>query len=241
MATKDVPTLRRPDDDGDHARLGRLREIPDVFGDPETYRRLVDVLGAMTASGPRADEQYHEQLRAVRDDGRLMELLPATVEALDEDAYHERWALTQLAVDLESEGYARFLVDTLRRPVPDERAEDPGHGLSTVTEEVILRTTALEGLARLGRQGVDVGGPILETVEQAPYLAMRQAAFAAALDTGRDEIVERARAVLAARGEEWIADLKRIPVEEAPQADRKQIPRAVRRPRTKAPTPFDEN
>ena len=129
------------------------------------------------------------------------------------------------------------LAGLVRRPVPEEKAEDPAHGLSTVTEEVILRTTAMEGLARLLRRGVDTAEVLLDSIAATDYVAMRRAAWFALVDGGADGAVERARALLADRGEEWIADIKRIPVEEAPQAE---VESKGRRPREDAPSPFDE-
>ncbi len=236
---KDAPTLRRKDDEGDDATLARIRPIPDITGDERLYAMLIDTVTAMTAGGVRAEEAYREALAAVREDDTFAEVTVRTAEALDEDAYEERWALTQLAIDLEHPVVEHYLSDLVRRQVPEERAEDPSHGLSTVTEEVVLRTTAIEGLARLQRHDIDTADVLLETIATSDYVSLRRAAWFALLDGGRQDAAERAQAILVDRGDGWITELRRIPVEEAPQADPHLIDEAEWR-RDEAPAPFDD-
>lgn len=242
MARKDdAPRLGRhtKEGEGDLAEAGLRRTIPDISNDPDAYGRLIDIIGAMTSSGERADVRYRRSLtRASRDSG-FVTLVARTAATLEEEAYEERWALTQLLVDLESPDAAEALTDLVRAPIPPEKSKDPSHGLSTVTEEVILRTTAIEGLARLQRQEVDTTDTLLETISGSEYVSLRRAAWFALVDGGRDDAVERARSILTDRDEAWITELKRIPVEEAPQADRAQIGRAKPRPRRPLPEPFD--
>ena len=223
----DTPLLGRADTDGDSVWVRDQRSIPDVTGDERLYRRLLDAVAVMTSGGVHADESYQRTLREIRDDTEFIEILLRTADSLPEEAYEERWALTQLAVDLQHPRTAEYLAGLVRRPVPPERAEDPGHGQSTVTEEVILRTTAIEGLARLARDGTDatqgqVGSlleSLLETLDSTPYLSLRRAAWFALVDSGDEDAIGRARDALARRGEEWVTTMRRIPVEEAPQAD----------------------
>lgn len=223
----DTPILGRTAMDGDSVLVHDERSIPDVTGDERLYRRLLDAVAVMTSGGVHADESYQRTLREIRGDTEFIEILLRTAESLPEEAYEERWALTQLAVDLQHPRTVEYLVGLVRRPVPPEQAEDAGHGLSTVTEEVILRTTAIEGLARLTREGTDATasqvdsllGTLLETLDGSPYLPLRRAAWFALVDSGNQDAVSRARESLGRRGEEWLTTVRRIPVEEAPQAD----------------------
>lgn len=238
MSTEDdVPILRSRADDSDDVLVRYHRVIPDVTGDERIYARIVEALSVMTASGARAEDHYRKLLRSARRDDEFAGILAKTAASTEEDAYEERWALTQLLVDLENPVAADYLADLVRRPVPEEKAEDPSHGLSTVTEEVILRTTAMEGLARLQRRGTETAEVLLEAIASAEYVALRRAAWFALIDGKAEDAAKRARELLAERDEEWIADLKRIPVEEAPQAEAES---KGRRPREDAPAPFDE-
>lgn len=233
----DVPRVRTKDREGDRADLESIRTIPNISGDEGLYARLTAAVEAMTAGGVRAEEAYLATLDRVRGDEEFAAVTVKTAQALDEDAYQERWALTQLAIDLEHPVVVEYLADLVRRPVPQERAEDPSHGLSTVTEEVILRTTAMEGLARLQRRDVDSTDVLLEAIAAGEYVPLRRAAWFALLDGGRDDAIERAKALLQERGDEWITQISRLPVEEAPQAER---PDRGKRGRERPPTPFDE-
>lgn len=233
----DIPVLRRRADDSDDVLVRYHRTIPDVTGDERVYARVADALSVMTASGARAEDDYRKLLRSARRDDEFAEILAKTAASTEADAYEERWALTQLLVDLENPAAVGYLADLVRSPVPEEKAEDPSHGLSTVTEEVILRTTAMEGLSRLQRRGADTAEVLLESVASAEYVALRRAAWFALVDGGAEDAARHARALLVERGEEWIADIKRIPVEEAPQAE---VESKGRRPREDAPSPFDE-
>jgi hypothetical protein len=236
----DTPLLGHTTTDGDSVMVREQRTIPDVTGDERLYRRLLDAVAVMTSGGVHADDSYQRTLRDIREDTEFIEILLRTADSLPEEAYEERWALTQLAVDLQHPRTAEYLADLVRRPVPPERAEDPGHGQSTVTEEVILRTTAIEGLARLAREGADAThgriesllGALLETLDSTPYLSLRRAAWFALVDSGDQDALSRARELLASRGEEWVTTMRRIPVEEAPQANPTSPDREV-------PPPFD--
>ncbi|WP_439592426.1 hypothetical protein [Microbacterium sp.] len=237
----DTPSLggERREAEGDLAEAGSRRVIPDISGNPDAYARLIDIIGTMTSSGARADALYQRALKRASGDPEFVTLVAKTAGSLEEDAYEERWALTQLIVDLESPDAADALVELVRAPIPPEKAEDPSHGLSTVTEEVILRTTAIEGLARLQHRDVDTTDTLLETISASDYVSLRRASWFALVDGGRDDAIEKARSILGDRGDSWITELKRIPVEEAPQADRAQIGRAKPRPRRPLPEPFD--
>lgn len=220
----------------DELNIRERRTFPDVSGDDGLYRRLTDIVAVMTASGSSADETYREALRGQRDDEEFIILVFKTLDALNESAYIERWALVQLAIDLEHPVAGDYLAELVRRPIPEEQSQDPGHGLSTVTEEVILRTTAIEGLARLLRRDVDTTETLLETIASSDYVAMRRAAWFAIADSGRDDAVQRARSILQERGDGWIAELRRIPVEEAEQHD----PKLIDPPRGRTPAPYGE-
>ncbi|GGF01628.1 hypothetical protein [Mycetocola zhadangensis] len=235
--SNDTPQLGRDQDAiGDELSIRERRTFPDVSGDESLYRRLNDTISVMTASGRDADETYHATLHSNQGDDEFANLVFKTLDALDETAYVERWALVQLAIDLENPLAGDYLAELVRRPIPAEQAEDPGHGISTVTEEVILRTTAIEGLARLLRHDVDTTELLLETIASADFVAMRRAAWFALAESGRDDVIERARAILTDRDEIWIANLRRTPVREAEQHD----PRLIDPPRGGLPAPFDE-
>ena len=239
MSIDDAPRVGGNKEFADQLNIRERRRYPDVSGDKRLYGALNDALGAMTASGPDADKDYSRALDQLKDDREFVILVFKTLEAVEESAYHERWALLQLAIDLQHPAAGEYLSEFVRRPIPEERAVDTAHGVSTVTEEVILRTTAIEGLARLFRRDFDATHVLLEVAGSSDYVAMRRAAWFALVDGGRDDALGRARELLKKSDYGWIADLKRTPVQEAEQQD----PRLVypeKRQRGKIPPPFNE-
>jgi hypothetical protein len=239
MPIDDAPRVGGNKDFVDALSISALHRYPDVSGDERLYRTLIDALGAMTASGPDADEVYNGIVRRLGEDEEFVVVVLKTLESLEESEYQERWALLQLAIDLEHPAAGEYLAEFVRRPIPEERSADPVHGVSTVTEEVILRTTAIEGLARLFRRDFDSTEVLLETVASSDYAAVRRASWFALIDGGRDDAVERARGLLQESEYGWIVDLRRIPVQEAEQHD----PRLIdpdRPSRSDIPPPFNE-
>ena len=239
MPIDDAPRVGGNKEFVDQLNILELRRYPDVSGDKRLYGALNDALAAMTAGGPDADKVYSRVLDRLKGDGDFVILVLKTLEAVEEAAYHERWALLQLAIDLEHPAAGEYLSEFVRRPIPEERAEDTVHGVSTVTEEVILRTTAIEGLARLFRRDFDATEVLLEVAGSSDYVAMRRAAWFALVDGGRDDALGRARELLEKSDYGWIADLKRTPVREADQQDPRLIyPRKTQR--GEIPSPFNE-
>lgn len=238
-AMTDDDTPRLGGDEFDQLTIREVRVFPDVSGDERMYATLREAIDAMTAGGPKADEIYHETLHRRQEDEEFVVLVLKTLDALEESDYLERWALVQLAIDLEHPVAAGYLLGLVLRPVPPEQSEDPAHGISTVTEEVILRTTAVEGLARLFRRGFDSSDGLLELIATSEYVALKRSAWFALSENAGEGAVARARSLLDERGDGWITELRRIPVQEAKQQD----PRLIdpnRPPRENIPAPYDE-
>jgi len=239
MAIDDAPRVGGGKDFGDWLTIREWRRYPDISGDRQQYARLSEALEAMTAGGPNAELVYARMLERLSDDEAFVTLLLKTHDAVEESAYLDRWALLQLAIDLRHPAAGKYLAQFVRRPIPEERAKDTVHGVSTVTEEVILRTTAIEGLARLFRRDFDSSKALLEVIRSSDYVAMRRAAWFALVDGGQDDALKRARKLLEKDGFGWIADLRRIPVEQAEQ----QNPDLIypdRKRRGEIPPPFRE-
>jgi hypothetical protein len=239
MPINDAPHVGGNKEFADQLNIRERRSYPDVSKDQRLYRALNDVLGAMTAAGPDADEAYSHALHHANHDEKFVHLVLKTLDAVEESAYPERWALLQLTIDLRHPATGDYLSKFVRLPIPKERSKDPVHGVSTVTEEVILRTTAIEGLSRLFSQGYDSADVLLDVAGSSDYVAMRRAAWFALVDRGREDDLRRARELLEKSNFGWIADLKRVPVQEAEQHD----PKRVYPPRTQRgeiPPPFNE-
>ncbi|MBM7503722.1 hypothetical protein ACFPER_09570 [Agromyces aurantiacus] len=237
----DRPQLRRSRDrsrEEDTFSVASYRTIPDVGADRRLWQRLIGAVSAMTASGAGAEEAYRSALEQLREyGGEAVDVIAATYEQLEENAYQEQWALVQLLTDLALPETTRFFGHLVQTPVPEERSRDTVHGVSTVTEEVVLRTTAIEGLSRRIRDGdreaVDALLPALEH----EYVAMRRAAWHGLVDGGDEDGIARGRDILSSRGDDWIIEIRRTPVVEI---DQPRPEPGEARPTAEPPNPFDE-
>src|SRR5215212_4366256 len=70
----------------------------------------------------------------------------------DPDDYQTRWALVYTATKLEHPAVLPMLKDLVLTPIPPERSPIL-LAFSTVAQETILRTTAVDGVGRLAHAG----------------------------------------------------------------------------------------
>jgi hypothetical protein len=108
-----------------------------------------------------------------------------------------------------------FLRNLILTPIPPEESPDP-HSFSTVGEETILRTTAVEGIGYLARGRADATEMLFEALRQ-PSLSIRRAAVQSLLATVRGRRL-RARIARALPEEhQFLLDLKAVSVRDVPQ------------------------
>ena len=140
-----------PGHDGpDSLRLPE-REEPQRLG--PTRQLLANFLEVMNASGDDAEEAYAAALGALRERATEAVLEVARWEgACPTWDYPTRWGLIHAAAALEHPAAIPLFRSLVLTPIPPERGVDP-HSFSTVAEETILRTTAVDGVAVLARAG----------------------------------------------------------------------------------------
>jgi len=180
---------------------------------------VADTVGnLMNAFGVGAEQAYQASLDRLR--ARAPEVVAdvgTRYDALEEDQYSERESLIQLLTDLRHTASVPVLDDVLRRPIPPERSADPAHGLSTVGEEIIIRTTAVEALARLAADGDSGAKDLLLAQTRHDTFSVRRAAVQGIADSGDADLLDRMRREL--QGEDArLLEYRRIDVRSAPQA-----------------------
>jgi hypothetical protein len=79
--------------------------------------------------------------------------------------YPTRWAHVHAASELRHPAALPFLRNLILTPIPPEESPDP-HSFSTVGEETILRTTAVEGIGYLARGRADATEMLFEALRQ---------------------------------------------------------------------------
>ncbi|MFE2165445.1 HEAT repeat domain-containing protein [Streptomyces sp. NPDC059447] len=116
---------------------------------------------AMSGVGEHAEERYQAALGELRakPQGDLVALVRRGWDSLPRAAYIERWGLVQLLTDLRLSSASELLGDMVATPIPHEHGHGQEHGhehdhrFPPTVREVILRTTAVEGLVRLAGEG----------------------------------------------------------------------------------------
>ncbi|MCX4741417.1 HEAT repeat domain-containing protein [Streptomyces antibioticus] len=155
----DIPRVgQQPGPDGSDqdvfSPLG-IREFGFAGAFGELGAAFLGAVRATGAVGESAEAEYQRALDVVRgypaeDVDRLAR---SGWEELPEEAYLDRWALVQVLTDLRLAGTADALAAVVATPVPPERYPEGAHRYSTVGQETVIRTTAVEGLARLAADG----------------------------------------------------------------------------------------
>lgn len=199
---------------------------------------LKEAVQRMSGLGEDAESRYQQALAALRETGRkAVDALGEEFAALSGDQYVNRWATVQLLTDLQDPGALDVLDKIIASPIPAERSADP-HS-STAGREVVIRTTAVEAVARLAASGsVEARGALLKHTRH----SVRSVKIAAALayleqagTRGRKELLRRML-----KSDHWILGIRRMHPRDLPPIEGhrflppKSPPEAASAPR---PTP----
>ena len=179
---------------------------------------IVEAVNRMGGVGEDAEANYQralDELGKRADDA--VDVIAAEYEALPEDRYLDRWSLVQLLTELRRPEAASVLNRIITSRIPAEKAKG-SHDASTVAEEVIIRTTAVEGVVRLSADGVEEARQILLRHARNRTFSIRRASVQGLLETGEDNHKRELRALLKERGDEPLLRIKRTDVEQVSQA-----------------------
>ncbi len=200
---------------------------------------LANAVAAMNRHGDDAEDELKQALENLRRqaDAAIVEIARETRDCGERD-YPTRWALVHLAAELRHPAALPFLRNLVETPIPPEGSRDP-HSFSTVAEETILRTTAVEGIGALAaeRKNARATETLWELLEQ-PSLSIRRAVvqslYAAA---GRSKRVRDRMTKLLPQEHVFLLDLKAVDVRDVPQIARPQrhLSESGRQERTPAP------
>jgi hypothetical protein len=142
----------------------QLKPHPFEFkGSPDNpiNEQIVGAVNRMGGVGDNAEAEYQtslDKLRAVAEEA--VPIIVAEYENLPEVQYLDRWSLIQLLAELKQPSSLPALDEILSSPIPPERAKSSHDGFSTQGEEIMIRTTAVEAIARLAseenREAIDL-------------------------------------------------------------------------------------
>ncbi len=185
----------------------------------ETRAYVEDFVRAAYQAGPNAEFEYERALAVIRKAPQevVVEIAIALGECQQYD-YPRRWALIFAASELRHRAALPLLFTIVKAPLPSE-PQPPSHGFSIVGEETILRTTAIEGIGHLARDGGEEALATLFSALRQPSISIRRAAVQALLST-TDENEMRQRIMTYLPPEEhYLLELKTPKVVEVPQVE----------------------
>jgi hypothetical protein len=186
--------------------------------DKELNAQILEAVNRMGGAGEDAEDNYRRAVDELgKRAGEALGVIVAEYEALPEDRYLDRWSLVQLLSELRQPEAAAALNRIIASRIPAEKARG-SHDDSTVTEEVIIRTTAVEGVVRLSADGVEEARKILLRHARNRTFSIRRASVQGLLETGDDADKRELRALLKERGEQGLLRIKRMDVSQVPQA-----------------------
>lgn len=186
--------------------------------------RLENALKAINGFGDDAEKHFQEALKELREipEEVVLELAQAFDDKCQPDVYPIKWGLVYLATELQSKAAYPFLKRLIFTPIPDERSANPD-SFSTVAEETILRTTAVEGMFSFLKNSKDKkyhkeAEELLLECLTLPSISIARAAFQT-LEKGRqidDQLREKIKELLP-RERHYLLKIKPKKVEEVEQ------------------------
>ncbi|HEX4697211.1 MAG TPA: hypothetical protein VH254_06025 [Candidatus Udaeobacter sp.] len=178
---------------------------------------IVEAINRMGGVGDDAEENYRRTLSSLRKSGlSVLELIAAEYEDLPEDSYLDRWSLVQLLAELRYPEAVKPLNRIIAARIPAEKLRK-SHDMSTVGEEVMIRTTAIEGLVRLSADGVAEAREALLRHAGHRTFSIRRACVQGLMQTGTDDDKRKLRRLLKERKEEGLLKIKQVNVRSVPQ------------------------
>ena len=179
---------------------------------------IVEAVNRMGGVGEDAEDNYRLALEELGERAEeAVDVIAAEYDALPEEQYLDRWSLVQLLSELRQPKAAAALNRIITSRIPAEKARG-SHDASTAAEEVIIRTTAVEGVVRLSADGVDEARKILLRHARNRTFSIRRASVQGLLETGDDADKRELRALLKEKGDQGLLRIKRMDVRQVPQA-----------------------
>lgn len=195
--------------------------------------RVESALNQMSAFGPDAEAGYQRILRDLaRDPQAAVAAIADQYQQADEDQYTLRWSQVHLLSELRDGAALPAFDRIVSAPIPPEKAPDMNI-YSTVGEEVMIRTTAIEGVTRLAAAGNKDALELLRKHTGHESFSVRRAAVQGYLEAGGSGAREELLKTLP-ESDRFILDIRRMDVRDVPQP---RVERAPSGKRDDAPSP----
>lgn len=199
--------------------LQQKEKHSDPISDSPAGILLKNFIATMNKFGEDAQEENKETLKAMRKQAEeIISEIARAFGCCQEDDYPFRWALVYAAAELRHPATVPFLKNLVMTPIPPERSKNP-HSYSTVAEETILRTTAVEGVGYLAKEkdGNEKLAEVLFDFLKQPSLSVRRASVQALLALDDSKKQRNRLAKLLPEDQHFILDIERKKVEDVSQ------------------------
>lgn len=198
-----------------------IKTIPHPFAfeaDPRNPLNdaIVDAVNRMGGVGDDAERFYQDSINALRkNETAVIPIVLSEYKDLSEDRYLDRWSLVQLLAELSSPLSLVALDEIIESQIPAERFKDPSN-FSSVGEEVIIRTTAVEAVTRIAaKANPEALGILLKHARHANFSVKRACIQGYLAHGGADARDKLLRAI--AESDRRILDIRREDVRRIPQ------------------------
>jgi hypothetical protein len=145
------------------------------FPNTEQGYKLKRHLFTMVGHGDNAEELYQQSLERLRQDSTTLPTVIQVYEATPESEYLQRILLVQTVKDLGTDSSFAFLNAIAKSQIPPEKS--PYQEYSTVNEEIIIRSTAIEGLTVLAQRGNGEAARLLYDLINLENITLKQMAI----------------------------------------------------------------
>lgn len=180
---------------------------------------LENFLQAINHTSDDSEKTYKNAIDQLR--GHVKEIIVEIIrqEAVcEQNDYSKRWGLIFAACELKDNYSLPFLKNTVLKPIPDEQSRNP-HSLSTVGEETIIRTTAVDGISSLSELGNKEALKSLFEFLPIPSLSIRRASVQGILASHKDDNTRKKILELLPKDQHFIVSLKPMKVQDFQQID----------------------
>ena len=179
--------------------------------------RLQDALSGLFAGGEDAQFQYDQAVEGLnREPEPMMVAIAAAYGHCSPSDYPQRRALVIAASRITHESALPFLASVALSEVPPEAAKDP-HSFSTVAEETIIRTSAVDAIARYASAGLQKAINLLLRCAESPAFSIRRAAVNGLVASPEGQRLRPRLEALIPKEQHFIFNLKQVSVRDAIQ------------------------
>lgn len=206
---------------GDDRLEIKMKPHPFIFSrDPRNplNELIVETVNRMGGVGEDAEMRYQSCLNAMfRNAREIVAIVEQELKDQPAESYLDRWSLVHLLAELKQPSSLSALDSILSSQIPEERSKDP-HSFTTMGEEVVIRTTAVEAITRIAADGAKEAQDLLLKHVRHENFSVKRAAVQGYLQVAGEGGRETLQKAMPER-DHHILDIKAVDVRQVQQAE----------------------